>query len=231
MDWNLPNKLTVGRVFLAAIFFILLGLYEPDTYGGRWLLNIAFVVFIIAGITDVLDGYIARKYNQTSVFGRMTDPIVDKVLVVGAFVMLTGSNFAFQGDPDSFEASLPGWLSGGMLSSVQAWMVVVVLAREFIVSGIRGYSESQGLQFPATSAGKIKMLIQSVAICTVLYQMANFNGPARQVPPVWTVVTKIVVIWAALIATVLSGLVYMSKARKLLAGDGHGKNDEDSKND
>ncbi len=92
-------------------------------------------------------------------------------------------------------------------------MVVVILAREFIVSAVRGYSESQGLKFPATPAGKIKMFVQSVAICTVLYQLANVTTPA------WAVITKIVVVWLAVIVTVLSGLVYINKAGKLLLGN------------
>ena len=214
MNWKLPNQLTVGRIVLSGIFFVLLGLYEQGTQTGQWLLNIAFVIYIIAGITDILDGWIARKYNLTSAFGRIVDPFVDKVLVVGAFVMLCGENFA--ADPaiiPEFEANLPPWMLGGMASGVQAWMVVAILAREFIVSAIRGYSESQGVKFPATSAGKIKMFVQSVAICTVIYQMANVTGPP------WATITKIIVIWLAVIVSVLSGLSYIAKARKLLVAD------------
>ena len=94
MNWKLPNQLTVARIVLAAVFFILLGIYEQGTQTGRWLLNAAFVIYIVAGITDVLDGWIARKYNLTSAFGRIVDPFVDKVLVVGAFVMLAGTSAA-----------------------------------------------------------------------------------------------------------------------------------------
>ena len=90
-------------------------------------------------------------------------------------------------------------------------MVVVILAREFIVSAVRGYSESQGVKFPATPAGKIKMFVQSVAICTALFQMANLPG----VP--WAIWTKLVSIWLAVVVTVASGLAYVSKARRLLS--------------
>ena len=214
MNWKLPNQLTVGRIVLSAAFFVLLGLYEQGTSGGVRLLNVAFVIYIIAGITDILDGWIARKWNMTSAFGRIADPFVDKVLVVGAFVMLAGSNFAIDEQvAGEFERNLPGWLNGGMASGVQAWMVVVILGREFIVSAIRGYSESQGMKFPATSAGKIKMFVQSVAICIVLFQLANVNQPE------WAVVAKIVVVWLAVIATVLSGLAYVGKTRKLLMSE------------
>ena len=215
MNWKLPNQLTVGRIVIAAGFFVLLGLYEQGSANGRWLLNTAIALYIVAGITDVLDGWIARKYNLTSAFGRIADPFVDKVLVVGAFAMLAGSNFAIDlSRAGQFERNLPVWLNGAMFSAVQAWMVVTILAREFIVSAVRGYSESQGQKFPATSVGKIKMFVQSIAICTVLFQMANVTGPA------WAVVTKAVVIWAAVIVTVASGLVYVGKARKLLSSDG-----------
>jgi len=217
MNWKLPNQLTVARIGLAIVFFVLLGLYQQGTEIGRWLLNLAFVIYIIAGITDVLDGYIARKYHLTSAFGRIADPFVDKLLVLGAFVMLTGANFAMKpGIVTQFEQDLPYFLTGRMLSGVQAWMVVAILARELIVSAVRGYSESQGVEFPATYAGKIKMLVQSVTICTVLYQMANVNDPA----PAWAAVTKPILVWLATIVTVFSGVAYISKARKLLAS-GH----------
>ena len=215
MNWKLPNQLTVGRIVLAGVFFVLLGLYEPREAWGLAVLNAAFVLYLVAGITDVLDGYLARKMNVTSAFGRIADPVVDKVLVVGAFVMLTGSNFALPKDPAGWEIErgLPHWLTGDMASSVQAWMVVVVLAREFVVSAVRGYSESQGVTFPATPAGKIKMFVQSVAICSVLYQLANLRG----VP--WAVWVKVISVWLAVIVTVASGFAYVGKARAILRED------------
>lgn len=214
MNWKLPNQLTVGRIALSAGFFVMLGMYEQGTECGRWLLNGAFVIYIVAGITDVLDGYLARKWNVTSAFGRIVDPFVDKILVVGAFAMLSGSNFAVPADGSpvvsDVEAGLPAWITGGMMSTVQAWMVVVVLSREFVVSAVRGYSESQGVKFPATPAGKIKMFIQSFAICAVLCQLANL--PAVQ----WAIYVKVISVWLAVIVTVLSGLAYLGKARRLL---------------
>jgi len=213
MNWKLPNQLTVGRIALAVVFFALLGLYEQGTDAGAWLLNIAFWVYIIAGITDVLDGYLARKWRITSAFGRIADPFVDKVLVVGAFAMLAGANFAMSDLNAPFERDLPGWLTGGMASAVQAWMVVAIMAREFIVSAVRGYSESRGQKFPATYAGKIKMFVQSVTICTVLYQQANV------VRAPWAVMLKVVMVWLAVVVTVVSGLAYAGKTAKLLKSD------------
>jgi len=215
MKWNLPNELTVGRIVLAAVFFALLGAYDPVPQR-TWTLNAALAIYIVAGITDVLDGWLARRMNLTSSFGRIVDPFVDKVLVVGAFAMLTGSNFMLPSPPagaaGAIDRELPPWLTGHMSSAVQAWMVVVILAREFIVSAVRGYSESQGAKFPATPAGKIKMFVQSVAICTVLFQLANLPE-AR-----WAVVLKVALVWAAVVVTLVSSLAYVGKARKLLGG-------------
>lgn len=216
MNWKLPNQLTVGRIALAIAFFVLLGLYDRGPACGAWLLNAAFVIYLIAGITDVLDGYIARKYNWTSAFGRIADPFVDKVLVIGAFAMLAGSNFSMGGaaaPPLPYDWHIPSWLTGHMYSAVQAWMVVVILSRELIVSAVRGYSESQGIKFPATSAGKIKMFVQSVAICTVILQLANFPDAP------WAVITKVAIVWLAVIATVLSGFAYVGKARQVMRSD------------
>lgn len=217
MNWKLPNQLTVGRIALAGLFFVLLGVFDQGTPSASWLLLASFVLYLVAGITDILDGYLARRMKLTSAFGRIVDPFVDKVLVVGAFVMLTGSNYVLQlNDPglvSAFERDLPHWITGHMASAVQAWMVVAILAREFIVSAVRGYSESCGIKFPATSAGKFKMFIQSVAICCVLFQLAYLPTA------VWAVCVKIAIVWLSVIVTVLSGLVYVGRARRLLIAD------------
>lgn len=210
MNWKLPNQLTIGRIVLSLGFFALLAVYKQGTVCGRYLLNIAFIIYIVAGITDVLDGYLARKWKVTSAFGRMVDPIVDKVMVVGAFVMLAGRNFAV-GDvagvePTQLEASGPIWLTGGMVSGVQSWMVVAILVRELIVSAVRGYSESRGRVFPATVGGKVKMFIQSLAICVALFQVANLPESS------WAAILKISLVWLAMLVTVGSGLIYMGKA-------------------
>jgi len=211
MNWKLPNQLTVGRILLSAVFFTLLGLYRPGpaTALGAWVLNAALGVYILAGITDMLDGYLARRWNLTSVFGRIVDPFVDKVLVVGGFIMLSGSNFRLT-DLGGFEGQLPRWLTGHMASAVQAWMAMLIMAREFIVSAVRGYSESLGVQFPASYAGKIKMFIQSVAICGALCQQANLPDET------WAVIAKVSLVWLAMLITVVSSLAYVGRAVKLL---------------
>lgn len=210
MKWNLPNQLTLGRVGLSAVFFVLVGLYHGPSPYTKILLGSAFVVFVIACVTDILDGYFARKLNQTSAFGRMVDPIVDKVLVVGAFAMLAGQDFHLPASAPEMERQLSICLTGNMASAVQAWMVVVIIAREFIISGIRGYSEAQGVKFPAIPAGKLKMVMQSAAIGIVLFQLAWLPDA------VWAIWGKIVIVWLAVIVTVLSGLFYIHKARDLM---------------
>ncbi|MFP4354571.1 MAG: CDP-alcohol phosphatidyltransferase family protein [Phycisphaerae bacterium] len=208
MIWNLPNKLTLSRLALAFVFFVLLGLYDQAAETGPWLLLAAMVLYVVSGLTDVADGYVARKYNLVTPFGRMVDPFVDKVLVVGAFTMLTGANFAA---PDaSFNGPMPGWVTGGMLTGVQAWMVVVILSREFAVTAIRGYSESLGLAFPAMPAGKLKMFAQSVAICTVLIQVAFL--PLRP----WAIWTRTITVWLAVAMTVISAASYVKQTVKLM---------------
>ncbi len=214
MNWKLPNQLTIGRLALSLVFMALLANCDLEPQPTVWILLACFVIYIVAGITDVLDGYFARRMNITSVFGRIADPFVDKVMVCGAFVLLAGANFAIRpesGGFSQFERDLPRWLQGGMATGVQAWMVVVLIAREFIISGIRGYSESQGVTFRATWSGKLKMFVQSVTICVILFQLAFVQQP------VWAVVMKIALVWLTVIVTVGSGLLYIGRARKLLA--------------
>lgn len=210
MNWKLPNQLTVARIVLAGGFFVLVGLYQPGG-GGRALLDAALVVYLIAAITDVLDGYLARKMKVTSAFGRIADPFVDKLLVVGAFAMFTGSNYMMP--PGDVGRALPRLLTGNMQSGVHAWMTVVIIAREFVVSAVRGYSESRGVKFPATYAGKIKMFVQSLAICVILCQLANLPHA------LWAIYVKVILVWLAVVVTVVSGLAYVGKARQLLMAD------------
>lgn len=213
MTWNLPNLLTIARIVLSAGFFVLLGFYEPTVEKGSALMGVGFVVFVIAALTDVADGHIARKYDQVTAFGRIVDPFVDKVMVVGAFIMLAGPNFQMP-LPARLQSDIPAWFDGGMLTSVQTWMVVVILAREFVVSAIRGYSESQGQGFPAIAAGKIKMLLQSFTIGTILFARAWVPAAA------WSAWLQGSLVWATVAVTIFSGAIYIHKARGLLFAHG-----------
>ncbi len=157
----IPNALTVGRLFLSVIFLWMV-LRSPQAEHATQLLDGAFVLFLVAAITDVIDGHIARRFNVTSKFGRIVDPLADKVLVCGAFIC-----FAWIGQPTLFSLSANA-------HRIIHWTVVgILVAREVYVTIIRQWAESKGLNFAATRSGKIKMFLQSFAIGTVLVKMAH----------------------------------------------------------
>jgi len=142
---HIPNALTIARLALTVVFVALLSVYRfPDQHA--WALPVALVVFIVAALTDALDGYLARRWNVISVFGRIMDPFADKLLILGAFVMLVP-------------------IEG---SGVASWMVVVILGRELLVTTIRGVLEGRGVDFSAARSGKLKMIAQSVAAPVIL---------------------------------------------------------------
>ena len=185
---NLPNKITSGRFVATVVFLALLGL------GGARrdprILTAAFVLFQIAAWSDLLDGYLARKYQQVTHFGRIADPLVDKILVCGAFIF---------------------FLTLEPLNRIFfAWFVVVVLAREFLVSGIRGAAEAAGIPFPASVWGKIKTFIQNVTVGWGV-------GHAAWIPDSrGSTLVLTALMWGTLAATVISGATYAIGARKLL---------------
>jgi CDP-diacylglycerol--glycerol-3-phosphate 3-phosphatidyltransferase len=158
---QIPNALTMLRLVLAAAFFIALGRYAPPTGGTAWAVA-AIILFIVAALTDALDGHLARKWNATSAFGRVMDPFCDKVLVLGALVYLAGPAFRLETPPDN----APDWLPS--MSGFYPWMAVVILARELLVTSIRSVMEGLGVAFGAKWAGKLKMILQSVVVPVVL---------------------------------------------------------------
>ena len=182
----LPNILTFGRGVLTVIFLIML-LYSPRYYAEGELpfpdfLDIAFILFVIAGLTDMIDGAIARKLNVASKFGRMLDPLADKLLVCGAFVC-----FAIIGEPKLFGLDA-------------ATMAVIVILREVYVTVLRHLAEARGIKFPATVSGKIKMFLQSFAIGTVVIKTAHVQDAA------WGNWVATMAFAAMLIVTVVSGI-------------------------
>lgn len=191
-----PNRITALR-FLGAcgVFVIFAQVGDRDPQASRTELLLAFWLFVLVALTDFLDGYLARRYKLESAFGRIADPFVDKVLVCGAMIFLS-----------SFDWSRP-WLP--------AWITVVVLAREFLVTGIRGYVESLGTSFGADWFGKIKMLVQCFAIGTLI-GMHAFEWAQRQREQ-WSMLAHVLV-WATLVTSVASGLSYTFKARRFLIG-------------
>lgn len=186
--WKLvPNILTFIRLGLTFIFLAMI-LYWPRISDRPWFLDIAFAIFVIAGLTDVVDGHIARRWNATSKFGRMIDPLVDKVLVCGAFIC-----FALIGVPKLF-----GW--GPIPLAIVQWTVVgILLAREVYVTVLRHMAEARGINFAAVRLGKIKMFVQVFAIGTVLIKVAH-------VPAAWGDWFTIVVFALMVAITIASGL-------------------------
>jgi len=195
---NLPNRITLTRLVLAVIFFALLSQYThraPEL----WLLTVSIALFVVAAGTDFLDGYIARKYGQVTAMGRILDPLVDKVLVCGTFVLLIGPGFV-----DA---------SGFNVTGVKAWMVIVIVGRELLVTGLRGFSESKGRAFGASVYGKLKMWMQSIAAPAILLLIA---GEGRWIARETAGTVKTGLVWATVIVTLLSSVQYLIRARSIL---------------
>ncbi|MGP1309305.1 MAG: CDP-alcohol phosphatidyltransferase family protein, partial [Phycisphaerales bacterium] len=205
MRQQIPNLLTLGRLLLATVFFALLAVFDFEDSSDA-LLVVAVTVFVVAALTDAVDGYLARRWNAITVFGRVMDPFADKILILGAFVMLAGANFArwtVHGDPD-------------MASGVETWMVVIILARELLITSLRGMVESRGVSFAAVGAGKIKMVAQSVAVPMILVcvalQTGSAPGFARRAH-----LGASVVAWATTIVTAWSAIPYLLRGWRAIA--------------
>ncbi len=182
-----PNILTCGRFVMTAIFFLMI-LYSPTAAetSNYWL--VAFIFFVVTGLTDIIDGKIARKYNVTSKIGRILDPLADKVLVCGTFIC-----FAIIGRPKLFD------LSPSTLAVIHWGVVVILLLREITVTVIRQIAEAKGINFAATKSGKFKMFAQSFAIGTLIIK-------AGYVDAKWGEYFTAIVLLIMIITTVYSGL-------------------------
>jgi CDP-diacylglycerol--glycerol-3-phosphate 3-phosphatidyltransferase len=162
----IPNILTFGRLVLTIVFLVMI-LFSPRYYAKGEVpfpgfLDVAFILFVVAGLTDIVDGYAARRLNVASKFGRMVDPLADKILVCGAFVC-----FAIIGQPKLFD------LSPAVLTAIHWLVAAILIAREAYVTVLRHIAEARGVNFAATISGKIKMFLQSFAIGTVIIKMAH----------------------------------------------------------
>ncbi len=166
---HVPNALTVARVIMTAIVLAMI-LYAPHTGQDKpaKLLMTAFVLFVIAGITDIVDGHIARAFNVTSQFGRTVDPLADKVLVCGAFLC-----FAIVGRPLLAGFDFPNWAA----HSIRWGLAILLFTREILVQTLRHIAESRGINFGAVISGKIKMFLQSFGIGTVLIGWSYVSRP------------------------------------------------------
>lgn len=184
----LPNILTFIRLVLTVIFLVMI-LYSPQVEDHAFFLDIAFVLFVIAGLTDVVDGHVARRFDATSKFGRMVDPLADKILVCGAFIC-----FAIIGEPRLFG------ITGIGLSVIHWFVVAVLLVREIYVTVLRHIAEAKGISFAATASGKFKMLLQTFAVGTVVIKVAHVSAP-------WGDYFTTVTFAAMIVATVVSGIL------------------------
>lgn len=192
---NLANKLTMIRIVLVPVFLVFITVKDIP-YGSI----IATVIFIIASLTDQLDGYIARSRNQITNFGKFMDPLADKLLVTAALVSLVE------------------------LKLVPGWAVVVILAREFAVSGLRTLAASDGIVIAASWWGKIKTVTQMIAIIILLLKV-NINTSANAISFVnnnsflsgfFTYVPETIMFIAVLI-TIISGIDYFVKNRHVIS--------------
>jgi len=156
-----PNILTFARLGLTVVFLLMV-LYSPRVANPAFLLDVALAIFVIAGLTDVVDGHIARRYDASTKFGRMIDPLVDKILVCGAFLC-----FAWIGVPKLFD-----W-SAATLAAVHWLVAAILIVREASVTVLRHVAEARGINFAAVTLGKIKMFVQTFAIGTVLVKTAH----------------------------------------------------------
>lgn len=172
---NLPNKLTMLRVIMIPFFIVFLLI--PVTPYDKW---IALAIFIVASLTDLLDGKIARKYNLVTNFGKFMDPLADKLLVCSALICLIE------------------------LDKIPAWMVIIIIAREFIISGFRLVASDNGVVIAASYWGKFKTTFQMAAVCLLIADIAAIH-----------VVTQII-LWIAVILTVVSLVDYLIKNKDVM---------------
>ncbi len=178
---NLPNQLTLLRICMIPLFLVILlgGFLTPpfDRY-------IATAVFIVASLTDALDGYIARSRNLITNLGKFMDPLADKMLVAAALIAMV------------------------QLELLPAWVVVLIICREFIITGFRTIAASSGIVIAAGNLGKIKTIVQMVMIVFILI---GFNGALADI------ITAIL-IWLSVIFTIISAAEYIYKNISVLKG-------------
>ena len=178
---NLPNKLTILRTLMIPVFLFFLLTDCAGDYS-KW---IAVVVFILASLTDFLDGHIARKYNLVTNFGKFMDPLADKLLVCSAMIALVGMH---------------------RLSSIVA---IIIIAREFIISGFRLVASDNGIVIAASYWGKFKTVSQMALIIVLIMDLGG----------VWNVVGTVLT-WVALLLTIVSLIDYIAKNKQVLTQGG-----------
>jgi CDP-diacylglycerol---glycerol-3-phosphate 3-phosphatidyltransferase len=178
---NLANKITLLRIFLVPVFLIFIAVKIP--YG----IYIATSIFIIASLTDKLDGYIARSRNQVTRFGKIMDPLADKLLVTSALVALVEFHM------------------------IPSWIAMIIIAREFAITGLRSVAAAEGNVIAASNLGKAKTVTQVIAIIAALINI-DFK------PPIFTYIFYITMA-AAVVITLVSGVDYFYKNFEFIKAD------------
>ena len=186
---NLPNRITMARIVMVFIFLVIcnVDVLITNAYWRTIWRVVGFVFIIIAAFTDIVDGYIARKYDMVTDFGKLMDPLADKIFMVTAFVMLVHKQF------------LPGWVA------------VVILSREFLVTGLRLLAARKGVVISADITGKIKTLIQMIFLVFGASMWIGWIDPKYSHGVLWIIFYSSVAL-----LTVYSGVVYFLKNRDLL---------------
>ena len=173
---NLPNKLTLLRIILVPVFIVVL-------MTGHYY--ISAVIVVVASLTDMLDGKIARKYDLVTDFGKLMDPLADKLLVMSALICLV------------------------QLGDIPGWMAIVILGREFAITGLRTVAASSGVVIAAGWTGKIKTVLQMIAVVLIL--LRNWPFVYLGIP------MDQIVLWAAVVMTIVSGAEYIIKNRHVIS--------------
>ena len=218
---NLPNKLTTSR-FLITIIFVVLMLWDSLPYNTSW----AALLFFIGGMTDILDGYLARKQGLQTDFGALMDPLADKILVCAGFILLVGMKMNPQTQLGSYQ--LPEALaSPGKELLMPAWMVIVIVARELAITGLRLLAANKQVVLPAENIGKRKTNLQFVAVISMLIIISypgwgegwvKFFGVEVAGWP-WSIWFTFIVTWGAVGLTLVSGVHYLWVNRALYLKD------------
>lgn len=193
---NLANKLTILRIILVPLFLMFITI-KGIPYGKL----IAIIIFVIASITDTLDGYIARSRNQVTRFGKFMDPLADKLLVTAALISLVEYHI------------------------IPAWAAMIIIAREFAVTGLRAVAAAEGIVIAASAWGKAKTVTQIIAIIMALINL-NYNHVSLGIikryityPHKFLNITTTVAMAMAITITIISGLDYFSKNKDVMRAD------------
>ena len=182
--FNVPNQITMLRLVLSIVVFVLvpLELYIP-----------ALIIFAVAAGTDWVDGYYARKYDQVTQLGRILDPFCDKIIICGSYILLSVQMRDIQAE------------SLGLSVQIAGWMAVVVVGRELLVTALRGFIEQHGGDFSAKFSGKLKMVFQCAAVIGSLAVLSNPTESSDGLR-----VTTLILIWLSVVSTIYTCLLYTS---------------------